>query len=345
MQTASLLLVVVIFLGGDSAAADPTQRRPGADCVEGAGFVNLYISDFGINQINPQLRNFTDFTYAKAQIFQDIPRSGQILVVMPRDQEFRGLSRSELTRQIFDGVKARVDQGLAAGTTRFEIQLVQNIKTGGYLDAGRQRMVNEFGAAAYDAIGHLRTDLQSNKTMVVSTYGIVGSNGAKAFTENVSSWRSYMGGVSMFDGRAFKTPTIDTIKALGAENVRIFNTKGDWMAPNVPVAHSIGNHDVVKALKQDFPGITAVWLEPTDRGAHLAGMNADRHFLAKTFEGSSYGPARAVTGRELLPAVATGRPPGGICLGGEQRYKVEEGLEKRIDRMEHEAGAQKESAP
>ncbi|MCR4321532.1 MAG: tetratricopeptide repeat protein [Candidatus Brocadiaceae bacterium] len=264
------------------------------------------ITDFGIGQWKPELKTGDDFAEKKG-VFSEIPRSGQVLIVMPSDRDFQKMNDVELTRSIYDAIKARVDGGLAVGTRAFELQLIQHIGKPGYFDPSRQDAVNRFGKCAYEAIGMLNNHLkQTNLTPY--NYFVGGSNGTKVFTENVQAWKPYMHKADLFDGRAFKTPTIEAIVALRPENVRMFNTLGDFPAENVPIAHSIGNHDVVKDLKKQFPALTSVLLDPRDRPnivgfGHLAGMDQNSKIVAKYLntDGISYTTSREMTGRDLLP--------------------------------------------
>ncbi len=272
--------------------------------------VVLNITDFGINQWKPELKTGDDLSQAKNRVFSDISKSGQILIAMPKDSDFNRLAREQLTQQIYEKVIARVDGGLAAGTTNFEMQIVQNINTGGYVDPKRQKMVNVFGECAYKAIGMINDDLKT-KGLSTNIYGFLGSNGTKVFNDTVSAWKSYKSdwrGLNEYDGRASKSSTIDMIKELGAEKVHFFNTRGDWLAPkDIPfIKDSIGNHDVLKEIKKDyFPGLLVTILDPIGRPnivgfGHIAGMSPNSRFLAKDVIGNSYTTPRQVTGRDYL---------------------------------------------
>ena len=103
-------------------------------------------------------------------------------------------------------------------------------------------------------LGGGRTDVEVN--------AIVGSNGAKVLIENVTAWQPYLDRAALFDGRAFVSSTRQTIRALGEENVWMFNTEGDLWAsnrgrPSILWPYSIGNHDMVKDLKREFAGVRA----------------------------------------------------------------------------------------
>lgn len=330
-QTAFVALLAGGYLAGSPAYAEMPQIVDGATerCVSGlmAGVnvipdtqIVFYVTDFGINQWKSGLKTGDDFSHASNKVFPNMSRNGQVLIVMSPDHEFREMTREKLTQTIFNTIKSRIDEGLAAGNTIFEIQLVQNINTKGYFNPIRQKMVNDFGDSAYMAIGKVNDYIKS-RGLHTHNYAICGSNGCKVLTENIQSWRSYLQGASMYDGRAFKTPTIDTIKTL-KENIRFFNTAGDFAAPNNFFVHSIGNHDVSKELKKLFPGIQVTWLDPIDRldllfgTGHVAGMNSNSKFLAKDFTGDSYTTPQKMTAADLWPNPphSSGRG-GGVCLG------------------------------
>lgn len=203
--------------------------------------ITFYISDFGINQWNDQLMMGADFSQAENSVFKDYPSAAQILVPMPSDKDYDRMSKTQLISMIRDSISAKVSKGLAKGVDRFELQIVQNINTLGYVYKQRQYKVNEFGATVYKAIEMVNNDLNANGVDVFN-YAIVGSNGTKVLTENVASWRSYLRGIDFFDGRAFWTPTVKTIETIGQDNVRFFNTFGDIPAPYTPLGmRSIGS--------------------------------------------------------------------------------------------------------
>ncbi len=270
--------------------------------------ITIYITDFGINQWNDRLRLGADFTWAANHVFPELPSAAQILVPMPPDHEFDRMSATQLTQYITTAVSDKIDAALHDGIVTFEVQFVQNINTRGYVDPGRQRSVNVFGDAAYQAIGKINDRLTSSGIDVYN-YAISGSNGTKVLTENVTSWQGYLDGADLYDGRAFWTPTVQAVGALGAQNVRFFNTRGDWPAPYAGV-RSIGNFQTVQDLKVKFPAIESYLLDPVERvnvfgRGHVAGMtSASENLLVKEYLGD--GRFRAsdpwlLTGRDLRP--------------------------------------------
>lgn len=270
--------------------------------------VTLNITDFGINQKWKGLKTGDDFTLASNKVFNDIPKRGQILIVMPPDNSFRNMTTEQMTKEIYKQVIPRINEGLATGNKDFEIQIVQNINKLGYFDPNRQKLVNDFGEVAYKAIGMINDNIKT-KGLSTNIYGYLGSNGTKIFNENISAWKSYKSDwrhLNEYDGRASKSSTIDMINELGAEKVHGFNTRGDLPAPNdMPFAKdSIGNHDVLKEVKKDIPGFQVTLLDPIDRPnifgfGHIAGMSGNSRFLAKDYNtDDSYTPPQKVTGSD-----------------------------------------------
>ena len=258
--------------------------------------LTFYVTDFGINQYRDGVfRTGDDFRHAKSSVFPSLPRESQVLIVMPPHEKMARMSDQQIKQEITEAVRARVDSGISRNVATFELQIVEHIGKLTYADKKHQEAVNRFGKCAYEAIGELRTHLIDKGNHNPVFHGVFGSNGTKVFSENVDAWKSYMSDATFFDGRAFKTPMIETINTLKAENVRIFNTAGDLPAPNFPWARSIGNHDVAKDLKRTFPSLTVGWIDPLDRvdfvgKGHLAGMSADAtpRLLVKFWDEGGY---------------------------------------------------------
>ena len=269
--------------------------------------LTFYITDFGINQYKKGdvLKTGDDFTHAESSVFSTLPKEGQVLIVMPPYQELKKLTDDQIQQEILNQLKSRVESGIDGGVQTFELQIVQHIDTKTYFNDKYQKAVNRFGKCAYEAIGELRSYLASAGHKNPSFHGILGSNGTKVFSENIDAWKTYMNDATFFDGRAFKTPMIDTIRVLGPENVRIFNTAGDLPAPNI-FKHSIGNHDVAKSLKDMFPALKVGWIDPLDRvdivgAGHLAAMkyNPEKKFLVKLWNSSGYSKTEKLSSADL----------------------------------------------
>ncbi|OHB56976.1 MAG: hypothetical protein A2173_09260 [Planctomycetes bacterium RBG_13_44_8b] len=269
--------------------------------------LTFYVTDFGIDQYKKDgvLKTGDDFANAKSSVFPELPKEGQVLIVMPPHQNLEKLTDDQIRQEILSQLKSRVESGIGKGVETYELQIIQHIGKETYFDDKHQKAVNRFGKCAYDAIAELRSYLASTDHKNLSFHGILGSNGTKVFSENIDAWKMYMNDATFFDGRAFKTPMIDTIRALGPENVRIFNTAGDLPAPNI-FKHSIGNHDVAKSLKDMFPAITVGWVDPLDRidifgKGHLAAMkyNPEKKFLVKLWNSSGYSKPERLSSADL----------------------------------------------
>lgn len=277
--------------------------------IAAAADLTFYVTDFGINQYKDgAFRTGDDFGQAKSSVFPAQSRESQVLIVMSPHEEMAKMSDQQIKQGIIYALKKRVDSGISKSVATFELQIVEHIGTLTYADDKHQDAVNRFGKCAYEAIGELRTYLMDKGNENPIFHGVFGSNGTKVFSENVDAWKSYMKDATFFDGRAFKTPMIETIKTLGAEKVRIFNTAGDWPAPNFLWLQSIGNHDVVKQLKEIFPTLTVGWIDPLDQvdfvsKGHLAAMQSDPNlrFLVKFWKSGSYTEPATMSSTQLLP--------------------------------------------
>lgn len=294
------LLALGLLLAAMSLPA-PAAQRP----------ITVYITDFGINQWHDQLRLGDDFTHATNQVLPQIDRRGQILVPMPADRELATLSDEELTQRIAHVVQDRLRAAIHSPqpVTTFEIQLVQNINTAGYFDDQRQDQVDQFGAAAYNAIGRVFAQLQT-ANIAVASYAVVGSNGTTVLAANADrltrQGTTYLQGIDLFDGRAFLTPVQDLIDTVRPERVRIFATRGDWPAPYTPFGfRSLGNFDTLAALKDRNPGLTTYLLTPkvpipNPLVSHVAGM-ARHEMLFTVEEYLGNGQMRASQNQSLVP--------------------------------------------
>ncbi|HON07190.1 MAG TPA: hypothetical protein PLW02_03710 [Verrucomicrobiota bacterium] len=269
--------------------------------------LTFYVTDFGINQYKDNLRTGDNFENSKACVFPDLPKDSQILIVMPPVEEMDKMSDQQIQQKIIDVLTQRVDAGISKNVRTYEIQIIEYIGTLTYFYPKYQNAVNRFAKCAYEAIGNLNGNLRQEGHNGITFHGIFGSNGTKAFSENVSAWCSYMKDAVFFDGRAHKTAVIETIRTLGAENVRIFNTAGDWLAPNFPWIHSIGNHDVSKQLKEMFSALTVGWIDPLYKldyigNGHNVAMKSDstKHFLVKFWKGDSYTEPTKMSSSQIL---------------------------------------------
>jgi hypothetical protein len=285
-----------------------------------ASDLTFYVTDFGIWQYKAALKTGDNFGQSNSCVFPNLPQESQVLIVMPPHEEMVRMSDEQIKQVIFDGLKKRVDSGTTMNVKTYELQIIQHIGPWTYPHNKHQVAVNRFARCAYAAIGKLNDHLRETCHQSAEFHGIFGSNGTKAFSESIAAWHSYMKDAVFFDGRAFKTAMIETIKTLGAKNVRIFNTAGDLPAPNFPWIRSIGNHDVVKQLKSRFPALTVGWIDPLDRldfmgNGHLAAMQSDPtpRFLIKFWNGNSYTKPAKMSSEQLFPymtARETGKEAG-----------------------------------
>ncbi|TKJ36904.1 hypothetical protein CEE37_14410 [candidate division LCP-89 bacterium B3_LCP] len=268
--------------------------------------VTFYVTDFGIGDWNANLNTGSDFSN-KPGVYPNMPSEGQILVVMPPDEEFN-MSDEELIQNIYETITEGVTEGQATGVEGFEVQLVQNINLAGYGNKKRQAMVARFGRCAYAAIGRVIKSL-AGEGVDTALYAILGSNGTVVFSKCSDVWKFYkehIVGVFMYDGRALKKDAIKAVQEVGADKVTIFNTAGDAPAGWF-IKESIGNLEVVKKLKELFPNLTCIWLDPLERldyfkSGHIAGMKGYyERFLAKEWTGSRFMTPREVRGCNLLP--------------------------------------------
>lgn len=285
-----------LLQAGETLSAGNTLTMP----LGSSDRVNFYVTDFGINQWKPEYR--TGDTFANLppqQHYSGVPQSGQVLVVMPPDQE---LYKINLTDEIFNTLKARVDGGLAVGTKTFEIRLVDHINLAGYLlDPARQKMVNDFDCRAYSAIGRLNNYLES-KNLIPSYQIIPASDAAIGFCGNIAAWEPYARNiekVSLIDSRASETSVINMINVLTPEKVRMFNTKGDAAGL---IGQSTSVYDVSKDIKRQFPGVELYLLDNISRlnvwwEAHESSIrNPTDKFLVT---GQGYSTPKQLTGQGI----------------------------------------------
>lgn len=300
-----VLLLSMVLAPGVSRAQEGIRKRT----------IVLYVTDFGINQWSEKLLLGADFRLARHQVFPELPPAAQILAPMPDDQRFVSMSDQQLSREIATAVGDRIQRGVEMGLDTFEVQLVQNVNTGGYFSKDRQEAVSRFVGTAFSGLAPVVDGLRE-RGYGVATRAIVGSNGVKALTDNVPAWSGFLGGADFFDGRAFLTPMVETIEALGAENVRFFATHGDLPAPYTPIGfRSVGSFDTIKDLKNRFPQVSAFLLSPLQDlrplgSGHLAGMlHPDGDFALSEYVGG--GRMRTplpwtVKGRDLRPVGIAG---------------------------------------
>lgn len=262
------------------AAANETPRQ-----------MTIHVTDRGINQM-PQWESGREqgLTWAMS----NLDPAARIAVVMPRGADFDRMSTEELRRQIFNNLKARIDEARRSGHTEVEIQLVQDVNLAGYTGP-RQEAAERFGTAAYSAIRDIGAYLKRQDVKVTNRANL-GSNGSVVFAANVDAWstggKAIWDSVDIFDGRAFLTPMVKVIDRIGPARVRIFNTQWDLPAPYTPWAfRSIGNAATVQQLKDEyFPNLKVYKLTSlsAERG-HVSGMSDANRFLVDEYMGRKEG--------------------------------------------------------
>ena len=234
-------LLVTLSVGAQAAA--PTRDEE----------LTIVVVDRGIRQ-KPGWR--TKGHGGLSWIYNEITKWAQIPVVMPSRKDFSDISTAVMRRSIYEDLKARVSAARAAGNSRIEIQLVEDISAFGYLDPDNQRDVDRFGAAAYGAIVDINREL-SAKGVRVRNEAVLGSNGTKVWAANVENWRidgkSIWASVDLYDGRAEMLSAVRAIKAAGPSIVRIFNTRGDiWGLDLVGFGESVVSRGLIQNYFQSI---------------------------------------------------------------------------------------------
>ena len=270
-----------------------------------ADVINIHISDFGINQYwDSEMEVGDDFTissdpkHSHNQVYSDMHNmvqqllgdqaKSQILIPMPEDSIMN--SDQDIEDQIYQKLKVSMQQAIAKGNRDFEFQLVQKIKTGGYIDPQRQGMVNEYSNAAYGAIARVTAELHKEHTCILDA--TIGSNGTVALGRAVEKLKSVSDLFTMLDfvdGRASYEEMNDVIKVFGASKINLSNTQGDWWGHSPMMTGdkaSISNHDTSKRLLLENPMMNYEWVVPLDpdADAHILRMaKQDAKFRVRKF--------------------------------------------------------------
>ncbi len=242
--------------------------------------ITFHLVDIGIKQrwskeLRPGDLYLTGSKGHKAVFSDSSGLIAQILVPMPSDNELKSSSHEYIVAKIKMGLTARIESELANDVRDFEIQFVQNINASGYFSDERQKLVMEFGKAAYSAFGSVLDDLK-RQTTNIAVDGTFASNGTTMFAKSVDSWASYAADfnrVSWIDGRAMELDARRSLDIMGALKVRIINSYGDvpsqpkdWWSKN-----SIANHDVVRSLLREYTDLTVLLVKPLDSDKTIFG--------------------------------------------------------------------------
>src|SRR5207253_2892903 len=175
----------------------------------------------------------------------------------------------------------------------------QNIELGQHLwesitglpsAAQQQKGIEKFTQSVGEALYKLKAELATQHNVSVTAVG--GSNGGRAFVDSipalVEKHQNPINVLKLDDSRGGIAQTARTIRALGPENVEIYNTANDAPAPNGTVANREASHE----LKQIFPKLKVYDLKVEGgdlRINHIEALKKDSPPLIKReFTGSGY---------------------------------------------------------
>jgi len=276
--------------------------------------INIYWSDLGINQWQPEARigdSFSKFDKRKRETIIISKSKGQILIPMPLDNELPNTKGGweKLSSKIYETLKSRVTEALESGVREFEVRTEQNINTGGYFNPWRQGNVVKFIQSFCLALDRLKTELSSKYNVAV--YGVWGSNGGYAASKVIPELKPGLvdGGI-LVDPRAWESDVKRLYNTISG-NLAIINTAGDAPARNrtfpVPVFRlnekMVAYHETAKALKRELPGLKVYWVDCKGLdvfiGQHLSSMHWDTPLLAKEFTAEGYIKLGKMTGGSL----------------------------------------------
>lgn len=244
------------------------------------------------------LRTFPD---AIQPVFPDIGSEGQILIPMPKNEDFpkNQADWQGFTSKLYEGIKRRIDKGVKEGIDNFEIRTVQNITVkGGYWVPWQQEKCVGFTKSFLEALSKVKSDLSRNYR--VDAYGVVGSNGGYVAAEAVPQLsQNPLDKLMIIDGRAYVDKVVKTSKAMNG-NVVLINTGGDASAfPDM-----VANHKGAKFVKSLIPRVKSFYVDPKGWNipgrAHLAAMNPDTEMWVKEFTGEGYTSKTKMMASELL---------------------------------------------
>ncbi len=307
---------------------NPPLAAIGADTPSTRKTVNLYWTDTGVyagKGNRPAALDRPDEFMFKA--FPDdvkpcplgVPRSGQILIPMPSNEDLPDTEagRSELRAQLYMGIKARVEGALQEGVHSFEIRTVQNISLfGGYSTApipevptGQQRHCVEFTSAFLEALARVKEDLAAD--CKVSAVGLVGSNGGYTSTQSIAkAKRSLLDHLIIVDGRAYVGKALEAASAMNG-SLTLVNTGGD--APSLP--DMVASHEGAKWVQRRDQRVRVVYVDPEGTNwpgsAHIATLlKPDVRLDVKYHTAADgYSPKTTMRASDLIASlVASPRP-------------------------------------
>jgi len=229
--------------------------------------ITIQVTDFDINQWNPQLDIGGDLSAAENRLFPAGSGVVGIAVPMPPDAAFNTLSDPAFRAQIRTAVGAIVREALRKNRTAiFEIQLRQNIHTSGYFDGAHPKAVDRFAAITCSALGDVIAEL-GQAHHPVSSRAFTLSNGTKILASIIDSLygdgKPYLDSADLVNRRAMLERTSDLITAFGERNMSLLATRGDLPAPSLDQGlPSTGSFETLVHLKDRHPGVKTYLLTP-----------------------------------------------------------------------------------
>jgi hypothetical protein len=268
--------------------------------------LDIYLTDLGINQWDPGMTWFQDFsTNVKQHVVPDVKPEGQILIPMPADEDLPKTpqERAQWVQALAGQLAQHIAENADVTGGRYEIQMVQNINTLGYFDfLDRQAKCDRFASDVYEALAIAKNRLRADFSPTVRA--IVGSNGGHVFAENVPKLADNpFDQAVLISPRAFFWHVIGTYKAMNG-NLSIINEGGD--APSLPseLPWMVANHDHAKEAKLMCPGLGLYFVGTgfiCPIKGHLKTADPDRKVeFAKEFDGKGYRRLDARTGWEVI---------------------------------------------
>ncbi|MBC6480027.1 MAG: DUF1598 domain-containing protein [Hormoscilla sp. GM7CHS1pb] len=238
-------------------------KHPETRVQETMAEINIIIRDLGINQRWQEYRTKGDHTLVDN--FYQLDKDSRIIIPMPTDDDMKNKSHEQLVNQLKEILNPQLREAIKNGKKNVvEIHLIQNINSSRYFNFDdRQKMVDDFGAAVYEAIDD-SVEIFKEREIDPSVQFDLGSNGTKMFAHNVNKLNEilpYTNRVTFVDGRASVSSTNQAIRIIGDRKFRIINTHKDHLAPT----DSIGNKDaVLNDVLPDFPNLTYLYIKASN---------------------------------------------------------------------------------
>lgn len=306
--------------------------------------INVYWTDRGVGQWNENLTMFDDFDKLENRGVTDVRHAGQILIPMPADKNLPLTNEGwqSLSDKIYLGLRARVERGIKAGDSAFEILEVENISLKQHVWetlAGtpsaklRQASVDKFTETIGYALHRLKEDLSTDATVDLKAIGA--SNGARTLINTVpklaKAGKNPVNDVILVDSRGGVGQTDRTIDAVGEKHVRIIITQLDAPAPSRTVANS----EAARLLKLARPGIEVYWVTPESEstfpypGIHhiISTKKNSPPLMVKKLTKDGYMGAKEMSHNELLFGQSS--PPSPASTTGSDRSQRSQEISAR----------------